>query len=137
MKRWTIFESGTVFDFGKYKGKSLEDIAKIDSDYIFWCVKNIDKFLIDVELFLCYQNKYKGDFDLGDGSKNDSFILTFNHFEADFFTLNALKVRWDMYNLSYKKVDFHDNDVYAIENNPFYNDDLDMDQQDPEFWNNL
>jgi hypothetical protein len=30
--------------------------------------------------------------------------------------------------------DFNYLDDYSIDNNPYYNDNLDMDQQDPEFW---
>ena len=34
-----------VFTFGKNKGKTLDDVAKIkDMSYILWCIENIDWF---------------------------------------------------------------------------------------------
>ena len=47
MKHWTIFTENTIFNFGKHKGLTLEEVAKIDARYILWCVREIEKFLIE------------------------------------------------------------------------------------------
>jgi len=39
-----IFNIDSVFDFGKYKGQSLKQIALIDPLYIEWCCKEVTKF---------------------------------------------------------------------------------------------
>jgi hypothetical protein len=37
----------TRFSFGKYQGKTLEDVILIQSSYIEWCSVNLDHFYID------------------------------------------------------------------------------------------
>ena len=32
-----------IFYFGKYKGETLKDVAAKDSEYIVWCIENLDK----------------------------------------------------------------------------------------------
>ena len=58
MKNWNIFKAETTFDFGRNKGKTLEQVAQSDAPYILWCVNNIEKFLISVEDLTSYQKKY-------------------------------------------------------------------------------
>lgn len=41
----SYFQESEV-SFGKYAGLTLQDIVKIDSDYINWCLINIDWFYI-------------------------------------------------------------------------------------------
>lgn len=141
MKTWTIFEPQTVLQFGKYNGKSLEEVAQADAQYIYWCVKNIEKFLIDKDLFLSYQDKYKQEVDFGDKLKGETFILTCNNFMVNQFSLDILRNRWKRYESRSLKRDYYSsNDSFynsSLNSNPYYNDNLDMDQQDPEFWNNL
>jgi hypothetical protein len=37
----------TVFDFGKYKGKTTKEIINEDINYIVWCLIQIDDFYFD------------------------------------------------------------------------------------------
>ena len=49
-----------VMPFGKYKGQSLEQIAKIDIDYVDWCAKNMSNQEIKAEaqkIYEIYSNK--------------------------------------------------------------------------------
>lgn len=32
-----------TFDFGKYKGSSVEDVLKTDPQYIMWCWVNVER----------------------------------------------------------------------------------------------
>jgi hypothetical protein len=63
MKNWTIFAAETLFNFGKHKGKTLEQVAETDAPYIYWCVNNIPEFLIDQSDFIAYALKYATWFD--------------------------------------------------------------------------
>lgn len=58
MKNWTIYTAETLFTFGKHDGKTLEQVAKTDAQYIHWCVKNIPEFLLDESDFITYAIKY-------------------------------------------------------------------------------
>ena len=35
---------GTVFNFGKYKGRTVESVILEDPSYINWCMENVEKF---------------------------------------------------------------------------------------------
>lgn len=44
------YNMNTPMKFGVYKGKEIGVVYSIDSDYIAWCIKNIDSFfIIDLE----------------------------------------------------------------------------------------
>jgi hypothetical protein len=43
MKNSTHYTPNTVFEFGQYKGMTLEQIAKENASYILWCRINIEK----------------------------------------------------------------------------------------------
>jgi len=41
-----FYELETEFSFGKYEGKSLQEILEIQPSYIQWCIDNLDHFYI-------------------------------------------------------------------------------------------
>jgi hypothetical protein len=43
------YELETIFKFGKYKGKSLAEVAAINVHYILWCIKNVENFYIGTD----------------------------------------------------------------------------------------
>ena len=43
VKYWQL---GEILDFGKYKGKSLEEVIKLDPKYIEWCLEKIEDFYL-------------------------------------------------------------------------------------------
>lgn len=45
------------FDFGKYKGKSVEAVINEDVKYIEWCIDNVDGFELDNEAYEDYEDK--------------------------------------------------------------------------------
>jgi hypothetical protein len=137
MKNWTIFISETTFNFGKHKGDTLELVAQSDAPYILWCFRNIDKFLISEELLTDYQNKYPCILSGTTINTGEYFEFDMNKYEVTQNDLELLKTKWEDYE---EYIDMMDNadydyfDDYSVGNNPYYNDNLDMDQQDPEFW---
>jgi hypothetical protein len=45
------YKLDTKFSFGKFKGKSLEEVIEIQLSYINWCVQNISGFFISPEVY--------------------------------------------------------------------------------------
>jgi hypothetical protein len=43
------YDFQTIFKFGKYKGKSLEEIVVLNVHYITWCIKNVDNFYVSMD----------------------------------------------------------------------------------------
>ncbi len=37
------------FNFGKYRGEIVQEVAKKDPDYIFWCLENVEHFVFTVD----------------------------------------------------------------------------------------
>jgi hypothetical protein len=137
MKDWTIFTTETVFNFGRNKGQTLEEVAKSDAQYILWCVRNIDKFLISKEDLLEYKNKYPINLPLTIKKPGQRGSITVNIFNIDDSDLAILNKKWESYEdyvEMQSNADWDCYDDYSVGSNPFYNDNLDMDQQDPEFW---
>lgn len=42
-----IYNLKTKITFGRYKGKTLEEVLNINPLYIEWCMNNIDEFKFD------------------------------------------------------------------------------------------
>jgi hypothetical protein len=137
MKNWTIFSSETRFNFGKHQGKTLDLVATTDAPYILWCFRNIDKFLISEELLNEYQNKYPCILSGTIVNTGDYFEFDMNKYEVTQTDIELLQTKWMDYEDYIDIMDNADYDYfedYSVGNNPYYNDNLDMDQQDPEFW---
>lgn len=48
-----------VFNFGKHKGESFENVLRYDSEYIYWCISNVEWFKLspkDRKEFTRYSN---------------------------------------------------------------------------------
>ena len=39
-----MYKLDTILPFGKYKGKTVEQVLEIDPTYIRWCLENIEAF---------------------------------------------------------------------------------------------
>jgi hypothetical protein len=140
MKNWTIFSSETRFDFGKHKGDTLDLVAQSDAPYILWCVRKIDKFLILEEDLIECCNKYKRTIISILSTVNEEFVKSSKPFLVSDNDLALLKNKWEEYEEYLDMMDNADYDYYenySVSNNPYYNDNLDMDQQDPEFWDSF
>ena len=103
----------TVFSFGKYNGLSISQVLLIQPTYINWCLDNLDHFFITAEI----QLKIK--------SISEDFIInehkmSFELEDCDDFDCES----------NYEQDSYEDFTDWSN-----YNDDLDMDQQSIEFWN--
>jgi hypothetical protein len=45
------YYSDTIFTFGKYKGKTLDEVMQLDPDYVDWCLANLDHFALGDDEF--------------------------------------------------------------------------------------
>jgi hypothetical protein len=137
MKNWTIFTSDSIFSFGKHEGFTLEQVAKENSQYILWCVLNIPKFLITEADFQEYSEKYPITLPGVDAQTGELVECRFNCFTYSESDLQHLRNKWEAYEEYVdlqSEADYSCYDDYSVDSNPYYNDNLDMDQQDPEFW---
>lgn len=83
MKNFTHYTPNTVFEYGQYKGMTLEQIAKENASYILWCTIHIEEFLISRQLLEFYSDKYGtiSFFEDPDGTRefaccNNAYLLT-------------------------------------------------------------
>ena len=47
-----IYQGSFKVGFGNYEGLVIDDIIKLNSHYILWCIINLHHFSINAELFL-------------------------------------------------------------------------------------
>lgn len=115
----------TQFTFGQFEGKTLKEVAHEDPSYINWCIINLDHFYV------------------ADSTIGELFALN----TGFFLTEETVKQHKAKHEYREDKIleeqhfqeygDDYSNDYQSPEDNPFYNDALDMDQQSSEFWDNF
>lgn len=133
-------ELDSTISFGNYTGKTIQEIIAIDKSYIDWCVENIE------------------DFNVSDAVKNYMQEVTngipFNTVDTNNTTDQQNNIEIDEEALNEQLLEFRDEDEssYSYDDDDddyddsskgwgsssswkHYNDDLDMDQQSQEFWN--
>lgn len=122
------YELDTVFTFGKYTGKSIRQIMDLQPTYIDWCAINMDHFYISKNVIAALK-KLKPGFELsaeGTQIMNEKFQVYAQEQEEEYYQNygNPNEHDYDDSNADYNQTDWSD-----------YNDNLDMDQQSIEFWN--
>ena len=71
---------GTVLNFGKYKGETVEEVYQKDASYLQWCLENIERFnLSDKEVDLIEAKAEMEEWDRF--SDNDDYY--YGHWEDD------------------------------------------------------
>lgn len=53
----------TKFDFGKHKGKTVEEVCDDDPSYVEWCIDNVDDFELDNEAYDYYEDELAAYYD--------------------------------------------------------------------------
>lgn len=117
------YNSLTEFSFGKHRGKFLDDIASVDPTYIPWCIINLDHFYITREMITRLS------------AKNPKLVFGNEVFKAlekkEEIMAEAARIAVDD---DYSDISGDYSDVHESE---YYDDNLDMDQQSMEFWNEI
>lgn len=113
----------TILNFGKYQGKTLKDVATENIMYIEWCIMNLDNFAI-----------------------NDMTVDEIKKINAGFLSIEGPSERlkdkieeWYDEQLwqQQKEEDRQSNEYGTNWDSEYYDDNLDIDQQSPEWWDNL
>lgn len=119
------------FGFGKYENQTINEIIKLNPHYILWCIVNLKHFAINDCILASPE------------FRNQPLLIA--AIENNLIK-NMIIEKWQ-----FEKDDdeYYDNDdeYYSYKNHEytdpseargsFYNDELDMDQQSPEFWDNI
>ena len=53
------YDETTVLQFGKYKDKTLLEVAKTNFGYIEWCLLNVDRFYVSKSLLERVADRFK------------------------------------------------------------------------------
>lgn len=111
-----FYNLNTEFMFGKFKGKTLKEVTDAQITYLNWCSVNLEHFYLADDV-ISQIKELNPTFELSDEAKN---------------SLNAKFQNWKAKQIQ-KNTPYVSNDDLIDWSN--YNDDLDMDQQSPDFWN--
>lgn len=116
-----IYNLDTEFTFGKYQYKTIRQVIEIDFLYINWCVTNLEHFYIGSNVVNELQ-QINPDFKL---TEVEQKILEDKH--ADWIQYLDEQAEWSNAFDERSRAILGDN----------YNDELDMDQQSQDFWEDL
>ena len=73
------------FNFGKYKGTQVKIVLENDAPYIYWCLVNVDYFVMTFTDSVILTNKLKNEYKFSK-DKLDKFTNVFNEKCNDIFT---------------------------------------------------
>ncbi len=139
-----IYNIDDSFDFGKYKGKTIEELLNENPGYVDWLIRNVGGFALSDEAF--EQAKI-----ITAGKKlprKDTEIIkenqitpslfkklygwSFDFSKEEILLINSKKINEinSKTENTYSNHGYHDDTDWS-----HYNDDVDMDQQSEEFWN--
>lgn len=118
MKFYTL---DTEFTFGKFKGHTVRQILDLQPSYIDWCAINLDHFYITENVISEIKTIKPG------------FSLTTEGQQK----LDEKYSNWESVLEDFNDYDdYNDRDTYRDDTDwSHFNDNLDMDQQSDEFWN--
>ncbi len=137
-----IYNIDVEFDFGKYKGKTVKELLNENPGYIDWVIRNVDGFALSREAFqqakiITDGKRYSREEELAKPSPKFEFVegykgWDFDFSKADILIINNLKINKikSQTQNTYSANSFHDDTDWT-----YYNDDVDMDQQSEDFWN--
>ena len=110
-----FYDLNTEFTFGIYVGKTVKQVLDLQPSYLDWCAINLDHFYISSEVIQEIQI-ISPNFSISQEGQQ--------HLDSKYHT-------WEN-----EQEQNNDNDSYEDQTDwSNYNDDLDMDQQGFEFWN--
>jgi uncharacterized protein (DUF3820 family) len=76
--------TNTVLSFGKYKGKTVSEISKLNPSYLLWCTENIEGFKLDENYKIILEELVKAEHSKWETERN----ISFEDYEVDFDTLD-------------------------------------------------
>lgn len=119
-----FYDLNTEFTFGKFEGSTVRQIIDLQHSYLDWCAINLDHFYIS-ETLIEVIKKIQPAFTIsaeGQQKLSDKYAIWENEQDDDNY--------YNEQNDFNARDDYNDQTYWSN-----YNDDLDMDQQSLEFWN--
>lgn len=143
MMKNKIYDIHDEFDFGKYKGKTIEDLLKENPGYVDWLIRNFRGFALSYDAFeqakIITEGKRFSKEEAVLANKNQPLIILsrklygwdYDFSKEDIQFINNLKINEinSEEENRYTVQSYHDDTDWSN-----YNDDLDMDQQSEDFW---
>ncbi len=125
----------SILGFGKYEGRTIRYVYEAESSYLEFCIRELNFFYLTSDIVKSL---------LSDGYQfSNETVLRYKQKLCDYRAGVWLSNKRDDeadedYNSGYYSSGDNEDDWGGnIDSNPYYNDDLDMDQQSQEFWDNL
>ena len=120
--KYKYYDCDSILNFGKYKGKTVKEIFCLSPNYIAWCCINLDFFLVDTSVLLknAIENEkwyYKAIISILEKTwiellqEQQKNVISQKRDRESFYGNNYISTDWNL-----------------------WNDNLDWDQQDAEFW---
>ena len=120
----------SVIGFGRHEGLTVKEIFEIDGTYIEFCMRELGQFYLKSEVIIDLINKGY--------VFSDETTLKYREKLQDF--KSGVYFNNKHIEELESRSDYGDDDEDGwggdVNSNPHYNDDLDMDQQSQEFWDN-
>jgi len=140
-----IYNLDDEFDFGRNKGKTIKELLQVNPGYVDWVIRNIEGFALSNEAFqqakIITEGKRfskKEIVELSNEKQNLPILFRklygwdYDFSKEDILLINNLKINEinSKTKNTYSVHSYHDDTDWSN-----YNDDIDMDQQSEEFWN--
>jgi hypothetical protein len=97
MTNWKLFNAESEFGFGIHAGRTLEQVMSNQASYIVWCIRNIDSFLIEIELLEAYVGKYDNFVSAYDPISKKNVEINVNPFNLSAELKNIVTQKWDKF----------------------------------------
>lgn len=118
---YKIYTPSTILEFGRYKGKTFEEVMEEDTEYMEWFIREIDNVLLAVEerCFnrIIFKTSYQ-DYHFDDELKEILISRQIGHklhYTPYYIWRNDIKVRY-----------YYDGDEFYYDDEPYYTNDEDM-----------
>lgn len=140
-----IYNIDDKFNFGRNFGKSVRELLEVNPGYVDWVIRNVESFALSHDAFqqakIITEGKRFSKNEVVELSKEkQNFTILseklygwdYDFSKEDILQINNMKINQFNSDLEkpYTNQSFHDDTDWS-----HYNDDLDMDQQSEEFWN--
>lgn len=133
VRKLLLYKMFYTVHWGNYEDMEIISIILKDPEYILWCIINLEHFAIDKSIFLIESIQKEPQY-LTALEINSIKCLIIEKWgtDNDDFDRDSNYNTYDSYD------DYNDYDDFTHpDDSPYYNDNLDMDQQSPEFWDSL
>ena len=117
---YKVYRKECHFNFGKHKGETLTTVANEEPTYIWWCIENVDWFVISEDYYL----------DLMITFSLDKNIQRRINKTGDELLEHLIKISLDIFQEKYDNVTSNIENHVSLRNEPIYNEPYDYSESD-------